>query len=274
MATFRSYKRICNAVKMSNKHIFLVEKDGVSYSKPFIMIKHDVEKKPKKALQMAIIESSFGIQSTYYFQAYLFTEKNLSFLKKIQELGHVVSYHHDVMDQTKGNISDALSIFKKNVEWLNNNGFSFKTVCQHGNPLIEREGYNSNRDFFRSEKVKAQYPTLIDIMVNFPDAICRDYLYISDAGQKWKIIDSPTENDLPSFNGKDIDIDNLEEFINSNHQDNILISCHPHRYYKLWIASATHFIVFKFIRFLAKILIKIPFVKKWYQRNYGIAKKI
>ena len=34
-------------------------------------------------------------------------KKNINILRKIQELGHEVSYHHDVMDSNIGNITEA-----------------------------------------------------------------------------------------------------------------------------------------------------------------------
>ena len=273
MPTYRSFKQLCKAVSLKYKQTFLVEsKNGLC--KPFFMIKHDVEKSPKKALAIAKIENKYCLSSTFYFQAYLLNDKNIKILKKIQSLGHIVSYHHDVMDQTKGNLCKAISIFDKNKKWLNDRGFEFCTICQHGNPLLERKGYYSNRDFFRSKEVQELYPDLIDVMVNFPERICEDYLYVSDAGRKWAIIDSPTKNDLPGFTGNNVEIKKIIHFINENHFSNIVLSCHSHRYYSLATISFLHDLFFKMVKAIAKRIIKIPFVNRWFQKHYGIAKKI
>ena len=149
----------------------------------FITLKHDVETNPKKALELARIESNYGHKGSYYIQVYLlYRKRNLSILKEIQKLGHEVSYHHDVMDYSKGNIEDANKIFSENLKLFQNNGFPIKTICQHGNPMVKRVGYTSNRDFFRNDNIRSKYKDIFDIMVNYRDNINENYKYISDAG--------------------------------------------------------------------------------------------
>ena len=150
---------------------------------PFIILKHDVETNPSKALKLAKIENKYSHRGTYYVQAYLLkNEKNIKILKEIEKLGHEVSYHHDVMDSNKGDISKAQVEFQSNLDLFESNGFYIKTVCQHGNPIIERKGYFSNRDFFRNEAMRKKYEKISEIMVNFKSQAKINYKYISDAG--------------------------------------------------------------------------------------------
>ena len=129
------------------------------------VLKHDEETNPQNALEMAKIEHKYGHKGSYYVQAYLLEkEDNISILKEIQSLGHEVTYHHDVMDSNSGDIEKANLEFKKNVELFEKEGFDIRTVCQHGNPVIERNGYNSNRDFFRDNKIRKNYPNIFDII--------------------------------------------------------------------------------------------------------------
>lgn len=61
-------------------------------------MKHDVETNPIKALKLAFIENKYSLVGTYYIQANLLnSDKNVAVLKRIQKLGHEVTYHHDVM---------------------------------------------------------------------------------------------------------------------------------------------------------------------------------
>lgn len=49
----------------------------------FIVLKHDVETNVPRALKLAEIEHQYGINSTYYVQAYLLKDKNnITILKK------------------------------------------------------------------------------------------------------------------------------------------------------------------------------------------------
>ncbi|MDA3884539.1 MAG: polysaccharide deacetylase, partial [Candidatus Delongbacteria bacterium] len=52
----------------------------------FVIIRHDVDRKPKNALKMAELENELGIRSTYYFRH----KKHTFFpkiIKQIQSLG-------------------------------------------------------------------------------------------------------------------------------------------------------------------------------------------
>ena len=136
----------------------------------YLVLKHDVETNVYRAFQMAQIEKGYGHRGSYYVQAYLLNdERNVHLLKQMQKMGHEISYHHDVMDCCRGDLGAALCEFEKNRCKFVENGFAVQTVCQHGNPIIERVGYHSNRDFFRDAGVCRHYMDISDITVNFKE---------------------------------------------------------------------------------------------------------
>lgn len=245
-------------------------------AKPFLVLKHDVETNPLKALRLAQIESKYWHKGSYYVQAYLLnSSKNINILKQIQELGHEVSYHHDVMDSNKGDICKAAEEFQRNIELFINNGFYVQTVCQHGNPVIDRDGYSSNRDFFRNAKVAHLYEHISEIMVNFKSRIDENYKYISDAGYGWKIIFDPENNDVVKSEDKNIALGNLEEVMDVIKSENsVIISIHPHRWYSNVVTAQVKRIVFKLIKYITKRMLKISFMKKMMGKFYYLAKKI
>lgn len=242
----------------------------------YLVLKHDVETDVRKAFKIAEIENQYGHCGSYYVQAYLLENKeNVKILHKMQQMGHEISYHYDVMDSNKGDICKAIEEFQNKKELFEKNGFIIKTVCQHGNPIVERVGYTSNRDFFRNSKVKELYEQISDIMVNFKSNVPTDYLYFSDAGRKFKLIYDPIYNDVIDSSFKDIPYENLEElFEKIKKTDCCIISIHPHR----WTSSTTAYILklslFKVIKFIAKIVIKVPLAKKVMSKYYFLAKKI
>lgn len=242
----------------------------------FVLLKHDVETNSQKALDLALIENEYSLIGTYYVQAYLLnSSKNISILKHIQELGHEVSYHHDVMDSNKGNMQKAINEFERNVELFENNGFSVDTVCQHGNPVIERSGYTSNRDFFRDANIAGRYEHISDIMVNFGSRLGKEYKYISDAGYGWKIIYDPENNDIINSDDKNIALDTLDSVLEVMRSgSSVILSTHPHRWYRNERIAKTKNGVFKIIKAIARAMLLIPFMRKLMERFYYLAKKI
>ena len=242
----------------------------------YIVLKHDVETNVKRAYEIARIEHQNGHSGSFYVQAYLLDdEANIRLLKEMQDMGHEISYHHDVMDSCRGDLQAAAEEFEKNRVRFEFCGFQIRTVCQHGNPIVERKGYTSNRDFFRSEYVQRKYPDISDIMVNYKQNYSTDYRYYSDAGRCIKGIYDPLNNDLVDSSEKDVVYVDLGELLCSLVVDkNHIVSIHPHR----WTKSAASYIVktalFRIVRILAKWLVKIPVMKKVMSRHYHLAKKL
>lgn len=239
----------------------------------WVNLKHDVESTPEKALQLARIEAKYGHRATYYVQSYLMIEDNQSLFHEIQKLGHEVTYHHDVMDGSKGDLDGALTIFADNLENFYRLGFKVETVCQHGNPMSTFE----NRDFFRSDITRARYPLMADIMVNFGDKIQQKYVYISDVGMSFKIVNDPVNSDKKPEDEKYVLLGTLEDVLNeimANPETNYMISSHPHRYYSSYMKAYLKTTLFSFIRGIAKVLFKIPRLKKRLFRFNFISKKL
>jgi len=242
----------------------------------YIVLKHDVETDVPRALELAKIEHKYGHRGSYYVQAYLMVnKKNVDILREMQHMGHEISYHYDVMDSNKGNLEKAIVEFEKNIHLFECNGFHIITVCQHGNPVVERVGYTSNRDFFRSQRVQALYPGIADIMVDFKEKFGTDYTYYSDAGRRFSTIYDPINNDRINSDNKNIKYENLAEVFEAiQSANNVILSTHPHR----WTKSAMEYKIknefFKVAKSTAKILLHIPGMKKLMGRYYYLAKKI
>ncbi len=272
---YKNWENFCE--KLQEKGIISIpacEVNSDSYS--YLVLKHDVETDVSHAYEIAKIENSFGHRGSYYVQAYLLEDsKNVELLQKMQQMGHEISYHYDVMDSCKGNLEAAIEEFEKNRHMFEDNGFPIITVCQHGNPVVERVGYTSNRDFFRSSRVCDLYPNISDIMVNYKEQIPTEYLYFSDAGRMFKQIYDPINNDIVNSDDKNIPFANLDALMNALCTDGgNIISMHPHR----WTKSAKLYVIknwiFKAVKTAAKILMKIPVFKKIMSKYYYFAKKI
>ena len=272
--TYKNWENFCKKLSDANMRS-IPAKEVFGYEGKYIVLKHDVETKVKRAFKIAQIESKHGHKGSYYVQAYLLKgEKSVRMLQKMQEMGHEITYHYDVLDSNKGDFENAEQEYLKNVKLFESNGFNVETVCQHGNPIVERVGYTSNRDFFRNEKIAQKYSNHSDIMVNFPQKASTNYKYYSDAGRKFKWIYDPFFNDVINSDDKNVMFNNLNELMSDIGENNAIVSIHPHR----WCGGAVGFVakttIFKVVKFFAKLLIKIPFMKKFFSKHYDLAKKI
>lgn len=277
MFIYKEWDSFCKS--LNNYGIKTVSAESVIYGdmdSKFIILKHDVETNPKKALKMAKIETKYSLRGSYYIQAYLLkNRKNIKILKEIQLLGHEVSYHHDVMDSNGGDINKADLEFSRNLNIFRNEGFNVRTVCQHGNPIVKRIGYYSNRDFFRNKNISNKYSDISEIMVNFKEKIGSSYKYISDAGYGWKVIFDPENNDIIDSEDKDISLETLDKVLDEiSVGDNIIISTHPHRWQNNIVFAYIKNYVYKFVKKTAKFAMKSSYVKSIMEKFYFIAKKV
>lgn len=247
-----------------------------SETKGYLVLKHDVETNVPSAYKIAEIEQRHGHCGSYYVQAYLLKDpKNVELLQRMQKMGHEISYHYDVMDSCRGNVEQAMREFEANRSLFERNGFSIITVCQHGNPVVDRKGYHSNRDFFRNPRVREAYPNISDIMVNYPEMHGTSYQYFSDAGRQFRMIYDPINNDIVPSDDKNIAYEDLSALQASLRLSaGNIISIHPHR----WVKSAGLYrlkaAVFFLVKKTAKVLINVPVLKKIMGRFYYLAKKI
>lgn len=274
--TYKLWEEFCRNLDMQGIHSIPANEIQGDLS-PYLVLKHDVETDVSKAYVLAKIEQKFHHRGSYYIQAYLMQdESNLSILKEMRDMGHEISYHYDVMDSNHGDIDNAVIEFEANKNIFEKYGFQLKTVCQHGNPVVERVGYTSNRDFFRNQSVRDMYSDISDIMVNFKEAHNTDYTYYSDAGRKFKMIFDPINNDIINSDDKNIEYKDLNALLRGGQigKGNCIISTHPHRWTKSAVVYSLKGVVFKIIKAAAKIMMKIPFMKKFMSKYYYLAKKI
>ena len=66
-------------------------------SKKVVILRHDVDRLHERALQMAQLESSLGVNASYYFRIESLIN-NVLLIKKIENLGHEIGYHYEELD--------------------------------------------------------------------------------------------------------------------------------------------------------------------------------
>jgi len=267
--TIREWRALCGSLP-SDRSYTIAEYISSSVTLPVVLLKHDVESKPNRALDMARIESENGLRATYYFQAsILYSHPEI--IRKIADFGHEIGYHFDVLDQFDGDYRKAETEFRKVVNDFESEGHVIKTVCPHGNPIKIRDGWNSNKDFFRNPETREMFPDIVDIVVCGAEIFGRNFVYITDAGYSWYLVGSIGDND--KCDAPDTKIQDLNLEIENNLQV-CVISSHPHRWRKYLLYSVVQKVVFIFIRRFAKWLSKNRYLNKLMSKFYWLAKKI
>ena len=267
----REWERFCSLIDAS-RCVTVAELPELKGAVPWISIKHDVETNVRRAFQIAVIEAKYSIKATYFVQSYLLSD-NEELLHEIKKLGHEVTYHYDVLDSNGGNLQKATEEFKRTVKDFESAGFPVKSVCPHGNPLMKRDGWCSNKDFFRNSKVSSEFSNIFDLVVQGKDCIDSYFEYISDAGFGFKIISDITDNDQkPS---KDIVISSIDELVNLvDSTDCLIISTHPHRWVSSAIVASLVKARFIIIRKIALMAAKNKMLKHFMSKFYFLAKKL
>ncbi|MHA6332444.1 hypothetical protein ACXYL9_02070 [Qipengyuania sp. CAU 1752] len=263
---------------LSKENIFSKRMDtlhGFQPDRGSLYLKHDVEARIDRAVRMARIEAEEGHCATYYVQGDLLESKGADAqLQEIAGLGHEVSFHYDVLDSNEGDYNAAQAEFAQYCARFTALGNKVTTVCPHGNPTKSRDGWNSNKDFFRSVKVRERYPDMIDIVVDFPSLFPQGR-YLSDAGRVLRAIGSISSNDLSNEtamdDGEAIEWEDLAGLVERH--CGVVMSIHPHRFYENELAHKGELMAFNALKSAYLKLKHIPIVQSAANRFYKLARK-
>jgi hypothetical protein len=143
--------------------------------KRFVILRHDVDKKPKNSLAAARVEASLGMKSSYYFRAVPKSWDEV-IIKEIASLGHEIGYHYESLATCNGNITAALHAFEINLNKLREMA-PVATICMHGSP---RSKYD-NRQLWESKS----YHDFGIIGEPYFDIDFSQVFYLTDTGRRW-----------------------------------------------------------------------------------------
>ncbi|MCX6266810.1 MAG: hypothetical protein NTW16_05560 [Bacteroidetes bacterium] len=172
--TLSLYQQLIDILKSKEYHI-LPNSISPDLSHKSIILRHDIDAQPSKALSMAILENRTGIRSSFFFktrpEAFI-----PSIVQQIASLGHEIGYHYEDLVRNHGNHANAISDFERNLDALRK-VFPVTTICADGNPLSR---YNNlwlweKYDYKRFGITCEMY---LDIDYN-------EYAYFTDTGRCW-----------------------------------------------------------------------------------------
>lgn len=181
--TLGAYKQYLQAIKASYPTILCFADFFPLAETPdtFVIIRHDVDRKPKNALKMARLESKMGIRSTYYFRTrpHVFVPEIIS---EIAGAGHEIGYHYENLSDAKGDYPAALRDFERNLAKMRKIA-PIRTIAMHGSPMSRHD----NRELWRNPETHGYLKTSLQIHGEvYLDIDYSDIAYITDTGRNWR----------------------------------------------------------------------------------------
>ncbi|MBQ7531602.1 MAG: hypothetical protein IJT12_07825 [Paludibacteraceae bacterium] len=141
----------------------------------YVILRHDVDKRPWFSVKMAELEAQMGVKTSYYFRI-VKNSNNPECIKRIAQLGHEIGYHYEDMSLCKGNHEKAYEHFKESLAYFRQ-FYPVRTCCMHGAPMSQ---YDS-----RELWDKYDYIDLQIIGEPYYDADFNEVLYLTDTGRCW-----------------------------------------------------------------------------------------
>ncbi len=190
---------------------------------PLAVLRHDVDRRPARALAMAELEHQLGVSSTYFFRT-----KPCSFhpgiMKRILDMGHEIGYHYEDLSDAGGDTDRAWVSFKQNLKQFDQFG-GVQSIAMHGRPLSKWD----NRDIWDAH----DYKDAGVMLEAYADVNWKDFRYFTDVGRCWNskanLRDQPPGYETRSEELAIHSTYALKQFLETT-QENIILSTHPERW--------------------------------------------
>ena len=221
--TQKTYKELLETLKESG-YAFQTFEDFVKNPKDkVIVLRHDVDKLPQNAVELAEIETNLGIKASYYYR--IVNQSNVPHLiEKVRDMGHEIGYHYEDLALAKGDKDRAIEMFEKNLTYFRKY-YPVKTACMHGSPLSKWD----NRDLWK----KYNYKDFGIIAEPYFDINYNEVFYITDTGRHWNNSGVSIRDKVKS--SFHFEVKNTSHFINLVKNDvlpqKIIINTHPQRWF-------------------------------------------
>lgn len=174
--TLSKYRQLLEAVKASNFSVTL---------------RHDVDLRPDRSLQTALLEHEMGLHAVYYFRA-VPESWDEEIILRIRDLGHEIGYHYESLTTCNGDVDAAYQDFCHNLDRLSRLiGRPVKSICMHGSP---KSPYDS-KDIWK----KYDYHALGVEHEPYLDTDFSNTFYLTDTGRRWDGFKVSVRDKVPIF---------------------------------------------------------------------------
>jgi hypothetical protein len=221
--TYYKYEKLIKSIIVENIPIYTIIDWHNLKPNSGIVIRHDIDRRVKNALDIAELEYIYGIKSTYYFRKTK-NSFNPEIIKKIADMGHEIGYHYEDLSLANGNYEKAKKLFSYHLTKLRNIA-SVETCAMHGRPFSKYD----NRDIWKSYKLEDfGLEAEAFLSINYTDCY-----YYTDTGRSWADNSANIRDKVATNKKADVSsTDELINFIKNNKNQKIAIVAHPERWAK------------------------------------------
>jgi hypothetical protein len=180
---FKHYKELLKTALSKGYKVYALDNIPKKPKEPFIILRHDVEYFPHKAMTFADIENGLGIKSSFFFRLHakeynVLEYKTLKIIKDISKMGHEVGLHEETLDVRHITKESPEKVLKRDLKVLESiTGKKVSGVSSHN----DFSGIN-NLDLWKSKSPKSfglRYQA-------YEKRFFKDNRYVSDSLGKWK----------------------------------------------------------------------------------------
>lgn len=174
--TLKKYVGLLKALRISG-YAFITYAEYCAGKRPerFVILRHDVDLKPRNALLFANMEGGLGIRSTYYFR--VVPESWDPFIMgMIHRLDHEIGYHYESLTTCNGDVQKAYADFTANLA-------RFREIC----PVETISMHGSPRSPYDSKDIWKEYD-FRELGITGEPYLTTDFskmLYLTDTGRRW-----------------------------------------------------------------------------------------
>jgi hypothetical protein len=228
--TIKSYSELISVLAAKyNRFCSVIE--FIDSPKKNIALRHDIDRRPQNALEMAELEAKEKITATYYFRSIPSVFKP-EIIQRISELGHEIGYHYENLSYVgkKYKTKDKKELIKLAIEDFEKNLKKFreivpiKTICMHGSPFSKFD----NKELWKVY----DYRDYGIIGEPYFDIDFNEVLYLTDTGRAWNTSGGNVRDKVQSefnYNFKST-YDIIRALENDELPDKIMLNVHPQRW--------------------------------------------
>lgn len=224
------YRRLVVALREAGYTFMTMEQYLTARKRPerLVVLRHDVDLRAFRSLEIAEIEAAEKAKATYYFR--VIKESNQpDVIRQIAQLGHEIGYHYEDMSRTDGDADRAIRHFEGWLEYFRQ-FYPVQTICMHGAPTSK---YDS-KDLWK----KYNYQDYGIIGEPYFDVDFADMFYLTDTGRCWDGYKVSVRDKIPEYQDKWVEqglvfhktLDILHAIEAGQLPQRLMITTHPQRW--------------------------------------------
>lgn len=126
-----------------------------------LALRHDVDSRLDSALELARLEHERGLRATYFVlhtAPYWSGPDLLLRLRRLQDLGHEVGFHNDLVTLERVEGADPGEVLRRELDRLRAGGVDVVGTAAHGSPWCHRLGFHNNYVFRGWDEPQPGFP--------------------------------------------------------------------------------------------------------------------